>query len=181
MSNFDSAIKVVLLHEGGWVDDPNDLGGETNFGVSIRFIKAEGLTPKDLGLDVATFEPNCLKKLTKEKASDIFKRFFWDRYGFAAIIDPTVATKCFDMSVNMGGTASAKCAQRAVNLLIPNKLTVDGGWGKLTFGAINGLDPKQFIKAYSGTLADYYEAIIVARPKNAVFRKNWMRRAKWGM
>ena len=181
MSSFDISIKVILQHEGGWVDDPHDLGGETNFGISTLIIKNLGLKPRDVGIDQDDFTPGCLKKMPVSAAIAVYKAEFWDKYGFQAILDQTCATKCVDAAVNMGPGNAAKNAQKAVNSLMPGKLVVDGGWGPATFGAINALDPKQFVKAYSNSLLDYYKAIVVARPANAVFLNNWTKRSQWGM
>lgn len=185
MSSHIPAIEVILQHEGTltnfYVNDENDLGGPTCWGWSIYTIKNLGLKPRDLGINVDDWgDGTVVKNLTRAKAAELYKIHFWDKYGFAAIIDQTVATKCVDAQVNMGGNA-CKCAQKAVNLLIPGKLTVDGAWGPNTFGAINSLNPKLFIKAYSQTLLEYYQAIVVARPKNAKFLKTWTARSNWGM
>ena len=37
LTTFDEIIEITLHHEGGYVHDPNDLGGETNFGIAKRF------------------------------------------------------------------------------------------------------------------------------------------------
>ena len=34
LTTFNEIIEVVLKHEGGYVNDPSDLGGETNFGIT---------------------------------------------------------------------------------------------------------------------------------------------------
>ena len=59
---FDDIIEVVLEHEGGYVHDPKDLGGETNFGIAKRFYP-----------DVD------IKNLTKEQAKQIYKKDYWDK------------------------------------------------------------------------------------------------------
>jgi len=181
MSTFEQAIPVIMQHEGGWVNDPSDLGAETNFGWSTSTIKSLGLTAADLGVPGPMFSPGYLKPMKPEVAIALYRKEFWDKFGFGAIIDQTAATKCFDASVNMGPRRACKNAQGAVNCLLPGKLFVDGAWGPMTFGAINALDPKKFLKAYSVTLAQYYEDIIVDRPANAKFRNNWLKRAKWGV
>ena len=61
--SFDEIIDITLKHEGGYVHDPKDLGGETNFGIAKRFYP-----------DVD------IKNLTKEEAKEIYKKDYWDRY-----------------------------------------------------------------------------------------------------
>jgi len=185
MSTFENAIPVILAHEGTetnhWVCDVDDLGGETQWGISMMFIKAEKLTPQDLGLDALTFYPGSLKLVTKAACIEIYRRCWWDRYGFGAILDQTAATKCMDMAVNAGPGRSAKIAQGAVNTLTPGKLVVDGAFGPMTYGAINALDGKKFVKAFSVCQAQYYTDIAEARPANKKFLKTWLRRANWGV
>ena len=62
--NFSRALAFVLAHEGGYVNHPDDPGGETKYGISKRSY------PK---LDI--------KSLTKRQAADIYKRDYWDRTG----------------------------------------------------------------------------------------------------
>ena len=61
ISKFDEIIEVVLEHEGGYVNDPKDPGGETNFGIAKR-------SHPDVDI----------KNLTKESAKEIYKEVYWD-------------------------------------------------------------------------------------------------------
>ena len=36
MSNFDKCLQIILHHEGGYVNHPEDPGGMTNLGVTKR-------------------------------------------------------------------------------------------------------------------------------------------------
>ena len=62
LKTFDEIIEVTLHHEGGYVHDPTDLGGETNYGIAKRFY------PK---VDI--------KNLTKDGAKEIYKKDYWDK------------------------------------------------------------------------------------------------------
>ena len=62
LTKFDDIIEITLHHEGGYVHDPTDLGGETNFGIAKRFYP-----------DVD------IKNLTKEGAKEIYKKDYWDK------------------------------------------------------------------------------------------------------
>ena len=57
---FDDIIKVVLKHEGGYVNDPKDPGGETNFGIAKR-------SHPDVDIE----------NLTEDEAKDIYKEHYW--------------------------------------------------------------------------------------------------------
>ena len=84
MADFDRAITFVLAQEGGYVNDPNDPGGETNFGISKRAYP---------DVDIAG--------LTAEAAKGIYKRDYWD----VLLLDSRSyadAVAILDTAVNMG-------------------------------------------------------------------------------
>src|SRR5690606_34526085 len=86
---FAVAVEVVLRHEGGYVHDPADPGGETNWGISKRSYPH---------LDIAS--------LTREQAIEIYRRDWWNRHGYDRIKSLDVAVKTFDLAVNMGPAAA---------------------------------------------------------------------------
>ena len=175
MSDFAPAIAVVLAHEGRWVDDPDDPGGETNFGISTLIIRREGLTSKDLGVDPNTIgQPGWLKAMTMETATALYKRLFWDRYGYAAINDQTVATKIFDAAVNMGPARAHQYAQFVA------QCPIDGILGPVSIAAINACNPGNFIAGYTAQLVGRYSDLVAHNPSLQKFLANWMRRAAWG-
>ena len=51
--NFEKSLKMILHHEGGYVNHPRDPGGETNLGVTKRVYKEYGglKDMKDLTVD----------------------------------------------------------------------------------------------------------------------------------
>ena len=179
MSSFDLAIPTILMHEGGWVSDPQDLGGETNYGISMLMIRRSGLTPQELGVDNLT-TPGCLKKMTVDGAKKIYLKYYWAPFHYDSINDQTVATKIFDCGVNCGNDRANVMAQKAANAC-GQSLTVDGSLGPKSFAAINACDAKTYIKAYADEMTKYYLAIIKARPANAKFQSNWLHRAQWGV
>lgn len=184
MAKFEAAIPEILAHEGTdtnfWVNDPADPGGETVWGWSIRTIKELGLTPGDLGLQLRTFQPGCLKLVSKATCASLYKRFFWDKYGYGSVADQTAATKMFDAAVNMGPKRAAEFAQRACNAL-GGTLLVDGGLGPKSYLAINACDPEAFVRAYGAEMTAYYLKIIDRNPALGKFQKTWLRRAQWGV
>ena len=82
--NFDIAFERVIGHEGGYVDDPNDPGGETKFGVSKRSYP---------DVDIAS--------LTVEDAKAIYRRDYWERAGCHKL-PGRVAFQVFDCAINSG-------------------------------------------------------------------------------
>jgi lysozyme family protein len=176
-AQFEPAVEVVLLHEGGWVCDPADPGGETNHGISQVIIKLAGLTPADCG--VADFSPGALKAMPVENAKAIYRRCFWEPLGLDRIEDQRRATKIMDCAVNCGQTVGVRLAQyaceRAGRYVAP-----DGILGPVTVEAINACDGDVWMRAYCSEQAWYYKALIVKKPQLQVFARNWSQRAGWG-
>ena len=159
MAEFIPAIRVVLRHEGGYSNNPRDRGGETNFGISKRSY------PR---LDI--------KSLTRAEAKAIYRRDFWRPGRFGSIRSQTVATKAFDMAVNMGRKRAAKILQSAVNEL-GGRLKVDGVIGPRTLRGTNSLPPRKLLQKLRAQAALYYARLTLRKPEQKVFLKSWMRRA----
>lgn len=179
MGTYDQAIQVVLMHEGGWVDNPADPGAETNWGISTLIIKRENISAQELGIDPVTmFQPGYLKPMKVDAAKEIYKRLFWDKYGYDGLHDWRVATKIFDCGVNCGPSRAHVMAQKAVNALKGN-LVVDGALGPASMAAINALSPESFLDAMVGQMDAYYQDVVKNHPSEAIFLKNWLHRAAW--
>ena len=154
MKNFDEIIEQVLEHEGGYVNDPKDLGGETKYGITKRFYP-----------DVD------IKNLTVEQAKEIYKKDYWDRNRVESL-PQNLWHIYFDMCVNMGKRTAVKVLQRAAN----NKgrdIEVDGGLGPMTIGALKGVELDR-VRAFR---VKYYVDLITARPEQEKFYLGWFRRA----
>lgn len=93
--NFDEAFDRLLGHEGGYVNDPRDPGGETNWGISKRAYPAVNI-----------------KALTQADAKAIYRRDYWAPVRADELPD-TVRFDVFDAAVNHGVSQSAKWLQRA--------------------------------------------------------------------
>lgn len=159
-TKFDKAIKIVLAHEGGYVNDPNDLGGETNFGISKR-----------------SYPTVDIKNLTREQAMEIYRRDWWDRYKYGEIEDVDVATKVFDLSINMGPVPAHKLLQEAINFTEAKSLAVDGIIGPMTLTAVNQAEPQKVVQALRFMAARRYYELAKARPANRGFLLGWLNRA----
>lgn len=176
MSDFGPAIEVVLRNEGGWVDDPDDPGGETNFGISHRMVASEGLTAADLGLP--NLDRGAMKAMTVETARVLYRRFFWDKYGYGGIKDQLVATKVFDCAVNCGPRRAAILAQQAT-IVCGQWAVVDGVLGPKTLEAINACNPTLFLRTLAEEMASYYRSLTVKWPRLIKFLGNWLKRSAW--
>jgi lysozyme family protein len=159
MSNFEKAIEVVLAHEGGYVNNPVDPGGETKYGISKRSY------------------PNVdIKNLTIAQAKQIYLTDFWQPYPFDKIANDAFATKLFDTSVNVGSKRAFKFVQTALNQMDEN-VVVDGVIGPKTLSLINDLDNNVLLNVYRAVQAEYYKGLVTADPKKAVFLRGWLIRA----
>jgi lysozyme family protein len=154
MKNFDEIIEKVLEHEGGYVNDPKDLGGETKYGITKRFY------PK---VDI--------KNLTIEQATEIYRKDYWDKNRFESL-PQNLWHIFFDMCVNMGRRTAVKVLQRAaVNR--GKDIEVDGGLGPATIGALKGVELDR-VRAYR---VKFYVDLITSKPEQEKFFLGWFRRA----
>lgn len=111
--DFDTAFERVIGHEGGYVNDPRDPGGETHFGISRRAYPGEDI-----------------KGMTLQRAKELYRRDYWGPAGCDAVPDG-VRYSLFDMAVNSGVKAAIKALQRAVSevddgIIGPRTLTAAG-------------------------------------------------------
>ena len=174
MSCFNKAVLVVLEHEGGFSNHKNDPGRATNFGISLRWLKDQGLYG-DLD-DNNTVDIEDIKAITVETASRIYREKWWEKYHYDRVIDCPLATKVFDMAVNMGGSRAHKILQGAINR-IGGELIVDGIIGPRTITATNTSDSDTLLAEIRKEQEKFYLRLIAKKPALGVFRNGWLRRA----
>ena len=176
---FERAIAFSLKWEGGRNFDiiggipvikgknVNDRGGLTAYGITnstLKYAHAAGVVPHD---DIA--------KLTQEEAKRIYRKNFWERYGWGELPWP-VSLCCLDCSINHGGFAWI--LQRAL-VSVGHKVAVDGKFGNQTRGALIRAaqgDVQKLAVAICDCRKLYYDGIITRDPKQAVFKKGWYKR-----
>ena len=163
---FQFAVKVVLQHEGGLTNDKNDSGGITNFGISQRF-----LNDQNLDLNAAN--------ITQKQAINIYRQYFWDKYHYNELEGLYVATKVFDMSVNIGPEEGAKILQIACNDLSTKPIAVDGKIGPNTIGKANTLSQDSLMAELRLIMKHYYVMLVKNRPEDSEFLDGWLARAAW--
>ena len=153
LTKFDDIIDVLLEHEGGYVNDPNDLGGETKYGITKRFY------------------PNVdIKNLTKEEAEKIYYDDYWVKNRVPQLPE-NLRHIYFDMCVNQGRGRAVKILQTAANAK-GAELKVDGGLGPKTIGALNGVELER-VRAYR---IKYYADLVTRKPDLEKFYFGWFRR-----
>lgn len=173
MGNFESAFGKVLQHEGGYVNDPNDPGGETYKGVSRKIWSSwAGWTNVDLARRMAGFPANLENDHDlQQKIQDFFRINFWDKISGNNIDAQEVATSIFDFAVNAGVQTSASLVQ----MIIDTK--PDGVIGDDTLKKLNEFDVDYFLAAFTVAKIARYINIVKKRPISRKYFYGWVCRA----
>lgn len=145
---FADAVALILEHEGGWVNDPADPGGETRYGLSRRSYP---------DMDFAS--------LTPKAAAEIYRRDYWDPLR-CGDMPPAVALMVFDCAVNQGAFFAATAVQQAAGV------GADGKIGPRTLTAISASPDAVLDDLMARRLIRYLDTGNFDR-----FGKGWIRRA----
>lgn len=175
MSKFDPAVQATLVNEGGFFH--NTVTGEVvNFGITLTFASDCGLCGSN--------DQDFVKNLTQQQAIDIYKKHFWDAHNLGSINDQSVASKAFDLTVNMGPggkTKDGSVAEGALTLLqhavcdCGGNCMIDGIVGPATLTAINAADPATLLTNYRARAKARYEDI-AKDPRKANNLPGWLAR-----
>jgi lysozyme family protein len=154
--NFDSALKAILHHEGGFVNHPADPGGMTNLGVTKK------VWEEWVGHDV---DEKQMRALTPEIVGPMYKAKYWDKVKGDDL--PTGVDYCvFDAAVNSGPGRAAKWLQACVGV------DQDGGIGPKTLAAVAAFEPKVLVEDYANRRLSF----LMDLPHWGTFGKGWGRR-----
>lgn len=163
MADFKPAVEKILKYEGGYVNDPLDFGGETNFGISKRAYP---------NLDI--------KGLDRETAIGFYYRDYWCKFSGDKIVNQAIAEELMDSAVNMGWCRSVKFLQEALNLLTGSELLIDGLVGPKTIDAVNEYKyPGAIVKVLNGLQFKRYCEIIEKDPTQRKFFRSWLARVEF--
>ena len=167
MKTIEDIAEEIIGREGGYVNDPDDPGGATNFGVTIGTMTRLGM---DLNGD-GRVTPSDVKRLTRAQARDIFVNHYFHRPGIAKL-PKAIQASVFDMYVNAGGNA-VKILQRLLNDM-GQQVSVDGVIGPQTTEAseiAHANAPSHFADAYGIARRNYYYAIADRRPASRKYAR----------
>ncbi|MCA0272866.1 MAG: peptidoglycan-binding protein [Proteobacteria bacterium] len=162
----DIAMEIVA-REGGYVNDPDDPGGATKHGVTLKTLRSLGV---DLTGD-GRVEVEDLRRLTPDKAAEIYVEHYYRRTGIA-LLPEALQASVFDMYVNAGNHA-VRILQRLLNEM-GHSLAVDGGLGAKTAEAAQaaaGDDPALLADAYGIARRNYYYALAETRPQSRKYAR----------
>jgi lysozyme family protein len=158
-NNFNEAFAYLLKNEGEYANDQADPGGETKFGISKR-----------------SYPQLDIKNLTLDQAKQIYYQDYWLRNRCNLIENLPLATKFFDLSVNMGAQQATKALQRAL-LASGTNILDDGIIGPITIDALKKTNPVILLAALKSEAAGLYRLLAKKDAILSKFLTGWLRRA----
>ena len=123
MADFNVAFNRTVAAEGGYVNDPDDKGGETYMGISRRFHKSSIIWSvidklkkqyKGKALNKILLENNTVQKAIKE----IYKDEYWDVLCLDYVHNQKLANEIFDDAVNRGVKSTIKIVQKILGMTV---------------------------------------------------------------
>lgn len=150
--NFDDAFDRLMGHEGGYVNHPDDPGGETMWGITARVARANGYTGP-------------MSMLPRERAKSIAKAAYWDRVK-ADQYDSAIGFQVFDAAYNHGIENAVRFLQRAVGV------ADDGIVGPRTLAAIRQTSITDVLARFNAERLEFYTKLSTW----PTFGKGWARR-----
>ena len=176
MSNLKiEIIRGIINREGGYVNDPSDSGGETNFGITKDVARANGYKGK-------------MRKLSRSTAFDIYVKRYWDALNLdeVELVSPAVAEEMADTAVNMGVGRAGRFLQRSLNVFNNrgrdwHDLKVDGKIGRSTMRALKAYlhrrgvpGEKVLLRALNALQGAKYIELAERYEKNERFAFGWL-------
>ena len=150
--NFDEALKLVLKHEGGYVNHPSDPGGETNYGITKAVAVQNGYTGP-------------MRSIPMDVVASIYRKAYWDRVR-ADDLPLAIRYPMFDAAVNSGAKQAVIWLQRALGV------TDDGLIGRQTISAAYQGDPAAIAAKLNGNRL----AMLTELKHFDKFGRGWVRR-----
>jgi len=156
--NFETCLALMLAHEGGFVNHPQDPGGMTNLGVTKR------VWEEWTGHEV---DEKQMRALTPDAVAPLYKRKYWDACRADELLDG-VDYAVFDVAVNSGVGRAVKLLQSCVGA------TPDGGFGSITMALTKKAeqDPARLIELYCAKRLDFLQSLKTFE----TFGRGWSRR-----
>lgn len=168
--NIDQIIDDIIKTEGGYVNDPNDSGGETMYGITVGVARKNGYT-------------GAMKDLPVSLARTIYRDKYVASPGFEKVlaISAPIAAELVDTGVNMGPTIAGGFLQRSLNVLVGAGLVEDGKVGPATIKALTTFLNKRghdgetvLLRALNSLQCARYIDLTRANVKNATFIYGWI-------
>jgi lysozyme family protein len=181
MQSVRQIAQEIVAREGGYVNDPDDPGGATNFGVTIHTMRRLGL---DLDRDGSITAAD-VRQLSRAQAIEIFLEHYFSR-PLIAELPPALHASVFDMYVNAGANAVKILQQLMVEM--GYAVTVDGALGPQSLAAVRAAyhaSPAHLVDAYGIARRNYYFRIADRRAASRKYARTraggkggWITRAE---
>lgn len=162
-------IDSIIAVEGGYVNNPNDSGGATNFGITEAVARKYGYAGH-------------MSEMPRGVAVEIYEGEYWNKIRGDALFlySEKIALKMMDIAVNMGVYRSGKFLQRALNVLIKSELVLDGAIGTKSIDALSKYmayrdDDVTLCKALNCLQGSYYIELAERREKDKEFVYGWLK------
>jgi lysozyme family protein len=163
MNDDDIIIEHVLRYEGRYVNNPDDRGGPTNFGITARTLGAW----RNLGRPATAAE---VFSMSRAEAKAIYRKQYIIDPGFDAIEDPDLRMIVVDCGVLYGTRRATMWLQTALGV------TADGIFGDDTIHALNGADPHAVARSILKQRFQRIQNVVEQSPRQMVFYRGWMNR-----
>ncbi len=159
---FDNAFQTVLMNEGGYVNDPDDHGGETKYGISK-----------------ASYPDLDIKSITIADAKDIYYRDFWSKINLDSVYNDEVAIKIFDIYVNFSPERAQLIVKRALKSFYqtPTLLDQEENWNLIIPFVNNVSNTEALLAAIRSEQAALYRGNVERDPTQEKFIVGWLNRA----
>jgi len=189
MANFKNAYDKTMGHEGGYVHDPDDAGGETYKGVARRFHPGwEGWKIIDGTKQAPNFPKNLDRLATiQQMVQNFYKHHYWDPFQGDDLPSQDLGEEMFDTGVNMGIKRSVKFLQRSLNFLNRNgklfpDMSDDGQLGPTTMMNLSiylRVDSDELLLKIMNTLqASHYLNYMKKSPTQEKYCRGWFKRVQ---
>ncbi|MFQ5587022.1 MAG: glycoside hydrolase family 108 protein [Thermodesulfobacteriota bacterium] len=193
MANFNEAFIKTAAHEGGYVNDPDDAGGETYKGVARRY------NPSWSGweiIDIIKQETESSSELKKSLEQNeqlqsevrlFYKQFYWDRFWGDEVPVQEIAEELFDTGVNMGVRKAVSFLQESLNLLNRNQKSYadigeDGLFGPTTLRTLETYckndKPSSLLTVMNILQGMHYIERMRKNPVQEKYARGWLKRVK---
>lgn len=160
MSAFTQSFEIVVGHEGGYTDNPQDRGNWTSGTIGQGELRGT-----KYGISAAAYPDVDIKSLTLDDSRTLYKRDYWDKIEGDSL-DPGLALVVFDAAVNNGVGRAVRWLQEAVGV------TADGVIGDATRAAIKAADATEALVGVHAARIHFMASL----PTWATFGKGWSRR-----
>jgi lysozyme family protein len=165
MDVFNKAFEISVGHEGGYVNDPKDRGGETKYGVTKK-----------------TYPHLDIKNLSLEEAKKIYYNDFWNtKQADLNLLSEKIAIEVFDTGINTSMRTAIEIFQTALNLLNRvesryDDVVVDGFMGSDTLKVLDKVDELELLRVLNGLQFCRYYEIVKNNHSQERFFAGWIKR-----